>query len=142
MVRRTGRDCQSLSSAQKKRVLSKLRQESAQTIREKWRDLTKGSVRRRRKQLEKCGEECFGCPDQTNPMYPVCSSRDCSPRCSGVAAAMGYARRLGAESVIKNLQEAENECQRLRKILRSKNSKKRHSSSKHSRKKRSHKKKS
>lgn len=46
-------------------------------------------------------------------MYPVCAE-DCSPRCDGISAAMGYARRYGATRVIENLREAEEECRRLR----------------------------
>ena len=46
-------------------------------------------------------------------MYPVCAE-DCSQRCAGISAAIGYARRYGADEVVANLREAEEECRRLR----------------------------
>ena len=117
MVRRTGSGtatpCPSLGHAEKDSLRRKLRQQSAESLREPWVDYTKGSKKRRRSQLKDCGEECFGCPNKNRPMYPVCT-KDCEPRCAGIAAAMGYAKRLGAESVRDNLMEAMRECEDLR----------------------------
>jgi len=126
MARRTGRGtvtpCPKLSSKQKASLLRKLEKESHESVFERWKDPTHGRQSARKKQLEECGDECYGCPNEGKPMYPVCGE-GCAPRCAGIAAAVGYAGRLGATGVRENLREAEAECRKLRSAVRRKSSK-------------------
>jgi hypothetical protein len=117
MVRRTGRGtdtpCPRWSSGSKGGLNRKLRKQSHEAILAKWKDPTSGSQPARRRQFKDCGEECFACPNDDKPMYPVCRS-GCEPRCAGIAAAMRYAEKYGAETVRQNLLDAEKECRKLR----------------------------
>lgn len=122
----TARSCAKLSSRQKESMRRDLDRESAEDILEKWSDPTDGNRGKRLALLRKCGDSCFGCPDEEMPMYPVCAE-NCSPRCAGISAAMGYARRYGATRVIENLREAEEECRRLREKTRGKQQSRRRS---------------
>lgn len=119
--RRTGRGtstpCPRASREQLDRTVAKLKREKGKEIFEKWTDPTRGSRSRRLDMLKRCGSECFACPNSSKPMYPVCAE-DCSPRCAGISAAIGYAHRYGADGVADNLRELEEECRRLRHAMR------------------------
>ena len=106
--------CPRLSRKQQENLNRRLRLSvNKRALKKGWIDPTKGIQSRRLKQFNICGEECYGCPNRNRPMYPICD-RSCKPRCAGVAAAMGYAGRLGAKSVRHNLREAERVCTSLR----------------------------
>lgn len=120
--RRTGvgthKTCPRLSKADKKKLRSRISVESARDHR--WSDPTSGSRQKRKDLLRKCGDECFGCPNAESPMYPICDA-SCSPRCTGISTAVGYATKYGATTVRSNLSGAHSRCKALRKKSAPKN---------------------